>query len=234
VSQPDQKACPILARQSENGLELLAFRHPFAGTQLVKGSIEHDERPQDAAARELLEESGVAAQGAPLSLGTSNGIVPRETWNFFLFPCPPLADEWQHHCPDDGGHDFKFFWQPVEEYLEGDWPAPFIRALRFAVGKIEKLSPQQRDQYCETQQPEIARTIRKLVDKIEDGRPMDPSAVAVSIAGKDEKKWRKLMPLIKSEAVKLALNGEIQVLRKGKPVSSADFKGLYKIAALSE
>ena len=234
MSQPDQKACPVLARQNEGGLELLAFRHPFAGTQLVKGTIQEDERPQDAAVRELLEESGIAAKGAPLSLGTSNGIVQRETWHFYLFPCQPLPDNWTHHCLDDGGHDFKFFWQPAEEYLEGDWPAPFIRALRFAASKVEKLSVSQKNQYCEVQHPEIAALILKLLAKQTDDRPMDPTEVARSIAGKDETKWRLLMPNIRTEAIKLALNGKIQVLRKGKPVSGANFKGLYKIGALSE
>ncbi len=200
----------------------------------MRGSIKEDKTPQETAASALLETSGISLEGVPLSLGTSNGVVPRETWNFFLFACPPLAENWEHHCIDDDGHNCKFFWQPAEEYLEGDWPAPFIRALRFAVGKIDKLSPKQKDQYCEVQHPEIANLILKQLDKIKDGRPVDPKVVAIAMAGTDEKKWRKLMLQIKSEAVKLALNGKISVLRKGKPVLGADFKGLYKIGPLKE
>ena len=234
MSQPDQTACPILARQSENGLEILAFRHPFAGTQLVRGLIKDDENLQEAATRALIETSGISINGAPLSLGTSNGVVPRETWNFFLFICPPLAEEWEHHCIDDDGHNYKFFWQSVEEYLEGDWPAPFIRALRFAAAKIDKLSLPRKNQYCEVQRPHIAAGIVKALSKQAEGKPVDPTEVARSIAGPDEKKWRQLMPAIRTEAIKLAANGEITILRKGKPVSGSDFKGLYKIGPLQE
>ncbi len=229
MSQPDQRTCPIFTRQSEVGLEVLAFRHPFAGTQLIQGSVSEDERMQDAAARAVLEQSGIAVEGVPLSLGTSNGVVPRETWNFFLFPCPPLPDNWTHHFSDDDGGEYKFFWQPAEEYLEGDWPAPFIRALRFAVSKVEKLNEAKRNQYCEIQHPKIARQILKTLAQQDAGKPIDPTEIARSIAGSDEKKWRKLMPDIRNEAVKLAFNGEISVLRKGKPILGANFKGLYKI-----
>ena len=35
------------------------FRHPLAGIQLVKGTVEPSEKPADAARRELFEESGL-------------------------------------------------------------------------------------------------------------------------------------------------------------------------------
>ncbi len=35
------------------------FRHPLAGIQLVKGTVEPSENPADAARRELFEESGL-------------------------------------------------------------------------------------------------------------------------------------------------------------------------------
>jgi len=91
VSQPHQKACPVLARQSEKGLEILAFRHPFAGTQLIAESVEEDQNPENIAASALLKESGISPKGAPINLGTSNGIVQGESWQFILFQCPPLA-----------------------------------------------------------------------------------------------------------------------------------------------
>ena len=52
------KVVPILLRRRER-LEILAFRHPQAGTQLVKGTLENGEKAEDATLRELAEESGI-------------------------------------------------------------------------------------------------------------------------------------------------------------------------------
>ena len=38
------------------------FRHPLAGIQLVKGTVEPSENPADAARRELFEESGLVSK----------------------------------------------------------------------------------------------------------------------------------------------------------------------------
>ncbi|MHC8286071.1 NUDIX domain-containing protein [Pseudomonas sp. XS1P51] len=46
------KACPVVLRNIEQ-LEILAFRHPLAGLQLVKGSVEPGELTGAAAVREL-------------------------------------------------------------------------------------------------------------------------------------------------------------------------------------
>lgn len=52
------KACPVVLRRSET-LEILAFEHPLAGLQLVKGSVESGESTEVASARELVEEAGI-------------------------------------------------------------------------------------------------------------------------------------------------------------------------------
>jgi len=48
-----EKACPVVLRVSKEILEVLAFIHPSAGKQFVKGTIENGETPQQAAEREL-------------------------------------------------------------------------------------------------------------------------------------------------------------------------------------
>jgi 8-oxo-dGTP pyrophosphatase MutT (NUDIX family) len=48
------KACPVVLRSLGDG-EILAFEHPLAGWQLVKGTVEAGELPRDAAIRELYE-----------------------------------------------------------------------------------------------------------------------------------------------------------------------------------
>lgn len=56
-----------------------------------------------------------------------------------------------------------------------------------------------------------------------------PDAVARAIAGKDEKIWRRLMAPIKAEAIRLAEDGKVVVLRKGKPTDPHRIRGLYRI-----
>ena len=56
------KACPVVLRIKNNKLELLAFKHPNAGNQLVKGGIKKGEHLESACVRELEEESGIQAK----------------------------------------------------------------------------------------------------------------------------------------------------------------------------
>ena len=53
------KVCPVILRQREESWQILAFRHPQAGTQLIKGTPEAGEQPESAVLRELAEESGI-------------------------------------------------------------------------------------------------------------------------------------------------------------------------------
>ena len=50
-----EKVCPYVLRGAGDRLEVLAFRHPLAGCQLVKGSLEPGERVVVGALRELAE-----------------------------------------------------------------------------------------------------------------------------------------------------------------------------------
>ena len=61
------------------------------------------------------------------------------------------------------------------------------------------------------------------------GKPIGPDAVARAIAGKSEKVWRRLMKPIKDEASRLAREGKVILLRKGKPVDPDRVRGLYRI-----
>jgi 8-oxo-dGTP pyrophosphatase MutT (NUDIX family) len=125
-----RKVCPVVLRQ-RGGTEVLAFVHPLAGRQLVKGSIEQGETIEAAGLRELREEAGIAAARAGGSLGSSSAISEGHTWYFLRVNAPDLPDAWVHHCADDGGLDFAFFWHRLGDEPASAWHPPFQRALAF-------------------------------------------------------------------------------------------------------
>lgn len=107
------KACAVVLHPDGAPLRLLAFEHPQAGVQLVKGRIKPGETPQYAAMRELYEEAGLESTAAlPLCVEEIEGV----RWHFILCRAkPPVRARWQHFCDDDGGHLFRFFWQQIDE-----------------------------------------------------------------------------------------------------------------------
>ncbi|MFJ4294150.1 NUDIX domain-containing protein [Cupriavidus sp. NPDC089707] len=123
------KACPIVLRRTQDGLEILAFEHPLSGFQIVKGTIEPDELPADAAVRELREESGIAGV-ATVDLGLWESGYEQQIWSLHLCePLQPLPDTWEHHTVDDDGHVFRFFWHPFGMALSDQWHALYKEAL---------------------------------------------------------------------------------------------------------
>lgn len=124
------KACAVVLRRRGGMTEILAFRHPLAGRQVVKGTIKPGESPVFAAGRELFEEAGVPVAGRAQLLGSNANIADGQIWHFVLCPVGPLPDFWTFHTHDDGGHDFAFFWHEVESSVdEIEWNPVFIRAL---------------------------------------------------------------------------------------------------------
>ena len=124
------KACPVVLR-SRKTLEILAFEHPLAGLQLVKGSVEPSESADVAAARELVEEAGI--QGRVVQdLGTWRSRITGHTWAFHeCLVAKDLPDTWVHHAEDDGGHEFRFFWHPLLAEPSDAWHQIYKDALEF-------------------------------------------------------------------------------------------------------
>jgi 8-oxo-dGTP pyrophosphatase MutT (NUDIX family) len=125
-----QKACPVVYRLADEGVTILAFQHPSAGKQLIKGTVEDGERPQDAALRELREESGVTPTSNLLHLGQAPIGKASTVWHFFAVEVCGLPLHWEHQTEDDEGHAFAFFWHPLAEDLDQDWHPMFHEALR--------------------------------------------------------------------------------------------------------
>lgn len=125
------KACPVVTRKQ--GLEILAFLHPLAGRQLVKGTIEASETVQSACERELLEESGIHGEAVRF-LGEWNAGFENQTWGFCTMRIDvELPDSWEHLADEDGGRVFKFFWQPLDAELNAEWHPLFVGAIGYII-----------------------------------------------------------------------------------------------------
>lgn len=125
-----QKVCPLIFRIFDGRPEVLAFRHPSAGNQFVKGSIEEGELPLEAARRELREETGITVADDLLDLGNASIGDQFVRWHFFAVRIEELPDDWVHQAEDDFGHIFSFFWHPLADDLNEDWHPQFHEALQ--------------------------------------------------------------------------------------------------------
>lgn len=122
-----QKVCPVVYRVSDGFTEILAFHHPSAGKQFVKGGIEAGETALHAAIRELNEESGITPESDLIDLGEAT--IGPAVWHFFALTADDLPQRWSHQTQDDFGHIFSFFWHPVAKDLDEEWHPFFHEAL---------------------------------------------------------------------------------------------------------
>lgn len=79
---PDKACSAVLCFAQRPGI--LLFRHPQAGVQLVKGTIERGETPGQAALRELAEESGIDSATVVADLGCWESGHNGQIWSFQL------------------------------------------------------------------------------------------------------------------------------------------------------
>ncbi|MFC5068213.1 DUF3253 domain-containing protein [Flaviflagellibacter deserti] len=77
----------------------------------------------------------------------------------------------------------------------------------------------------------IEETILDMTRKHGTGKSVDPGEVAKALATKAGVDWHSLMQPVRKVAIRLARDGHIAILRKGKPVDPETFKGVYRLAA---
>ena len=111
------------------GDQLLVFRHrdhplELMGVQVPAGTVRPDEAPQDAAVREVEEETGLRTLELVSFLGCEDydvrpGRPEVHERHFFHFRAPDDApDAWEWHEQHDGFQEptaFAFWWLPLEQ-----------------------------------------------------------------------------------------------------------------------
>jgi hypothetical protein len=73
----------------------------------------------------------------------------------------------------------------------------------------------------------IEATILRLVAACEPGRSICPSEAARAL----DPDWQRLMTATRRAAIRLALAGRIEILRKGRPVPPEGVKGVIRLRA---
>lgn len=122
--------------------QILAFRHPLAGFQLVKGTIETGESASVAVLRELSEEAGINFSVIIRDLGIWESGYENQIWALSLCQADGLPDQWTHHTQDGGGLDFSFFWHSLEITPDDNWHPIYQEALEY-IKEIITLPPTQ-------------------------------------------------------------------------------------------
>ena len=132
-----RKVVPIILRKFDSQNEILVFRHPLAGIQIVKGTVEEDETLEVAALRELKEESGINDAFIDKYFGIHCPMQKGPNWHVFLCKATQsLPEYWQHFCADDGGLVFSFFWHSLNESPNYEWHSIFQELLQFIQQKM--------------------------------------------------------------------------------------------------
>lgn len=132
------KACPVVLRTRNNQTEILIFRHPLAGIQMAKGTIEAGESSLEASERELWEEAGITLK-AQFQLLEWQRYPSEPTWGICIMEDGNgLPEQWAHYCEDDGGHVFEYFWHPLLQEPGADWYLLFVDALKVLCKALAK------------------------------------------------------------------------------------------------
>lgn len=139
------KACPCVIRRTDGYFELLAFRHPLAGLQIAKGTVDPGESTDRAALRELKEESGLEEARILTKIGIyeritgagpgENGASEKHIWHLYHVEAkhPANLDFWSHEAsgsPEEEGLEFSFFWLKLNGKYNCEFHPIFIDIIR--------------------------------------------------------------------------------------------------------
>ena len=138
------KAVPVVLRHASQEVEILVFTHPLAGVQIVKGTVETGESVNEAAVRELAEESGIKNSQCARDLGTWEECPIGQVWHFREMSVEQeLPDVWSYFTQDGGGHLFAFAWHPLHGAPPSGCHPVFVEALHFISKRFAKATDEE-------------------------------------------------------------------------------------------
>lgn len=76
---------------------------------------------------------------------------------------------------------------------------------------------------------EIESRMLAIAAELGPEKSLCPSDVARALTGNHPDQWGPLMQPIRKVAVRLAMEGRIVILRKGRAADPSDFKGVYRL-----
>ena len=76
--------------------------------------------------------------------------------------------------------------------------------------------------------------VELLILRLTAQRGADKSICPSEVARALRPDWQRLMPAIRQAAARLAAAGQIEILRHGKPVDPAGFKGVIRLRAVRD
>lgn len=135
IAPGNTKVCPVITRVRDGVREILAFQHPVAGHQIVKGTLEPGEVPDRAALRELEEESGLCRAAIQAKIGEVEVPAYGQYWH--VYACQTnerIPEAWDFFAQEDGGKWFRFFWVPLASLPTADWIDQFYPVLALLQG----------------------------------------------------------------------------------------------------
>ncbi len=78
---------------------------------------------------------------------------------------------------------------------------------------------------------QVEETLLELLSQVRNSESISPNQVAKALNAEN---WQRELPKVRAVIVGLARQGRIEVLRKGKPVSPEDLKGIYRVRLAAE
>ncbi len=77
--------------------------------------------------------------------------------------------------------------------------------------------------------PENVRAAIREIGKHGKESSIDPGTIARQLVGSDPDTWGKVMKPLRPLLVQMAKDGEIEFLRKGKPIAPEELRGVYRL-----